>query len=65
MMESPVVDLPHPDSPTTPTHSPSPTSKETPSTATTAPVRVRNSVRRLSTWRTGGIGMTVPRWPAG
>ncbi len=55
MIESPVVLLPHPDSPTMPTHSPSSTSKLTPSTATTADVRMRNSVRRFSTCRTGAI----------
>ena len=43
MIESPVVLLPQPDSPTSPTHSPSSTSKETPSTATTEPVRSHQS----------------------
>ena len=33
MIERPVVDLPQPDSPTSPTHSPSATVNETPSTA--------------------------------
>ena len=35
MMERPVVDLPQPDSPTSPTHSPSRTENETSSTAFT------------------------------
>ncbi len=54
MIDRPVVLFPQPDSPTMPTLSPSDTSKETPSTATTAPVRMRNSVRRFSSCRTGG-----------
>ncbi len=53
MMDSPVVLLPQPDSPTIPTLSPSLTSKVMPSTATTGPVRIRNSVRRFSSCRTG------------
>ncbi len=52
MMERPVVLFPHPDSPTTPTHSPWSTEKETPSSATTVEWRMRNSVRRFSTFRT-------------
>ena len=56
MIDSPVVLFPQPDSPTMPTHSPSATSNDTPSTATTEPVRMRNSVRRFSTCRTGAIG---------
>ena len=35
MIDSPVVDFPQPDSPTSPTHSPSATLNETPSTAFT------------------------------
>ena len=52
MTDSPVVVLPQPDSPTTPTHSPSSTWKEMSSTATTVERLRRNSVRRPSTSRT-------------
>src|SRR5215472_16032076 len=53
MMDRAVTDLPHPDSPTMPTASPGPTSKETPSTARTTPHDVKKYVRRSSTRRRG------------
>lgn len=56
MMEIPVVLFPHPDSPTIPKDSPWPTLSETPSTATTLPVRMWNSVRRSFSSKTAGIG---------
>ena len=49
MIEKPAVLFPQPDSPTTPTHSPSATEKEMPSTAVTVAWRIRNSVRRSDT----------------
>ena len=51
MIDSPVVDFPQPDSPTSPTHSPSATLNETPSTAFTFAERRWNSVWRFSTSR--------------
>src|SRR5581483_9791005 len=56
MIDRPVVDLPQPDSPTSPTHSPAPTLNETPSTAVTVAERRRNSVCRSSTSRIGDPG---------
>ena len=56
MIERPVVVFPQPDSPTTPTHSPWSTWKETSSTATTFERRRWNSVRRPSTSRTALTG---------
>src|SRR5215218_10598963 len=47
----PRVDLPQPDSPTSPTSSPSATPKVTPSRARTSPRRVRYQTLRLSTLR--------------
>src|ERR1043166_1465869 len=47
--ESAVIDLPHPDSPTSPRRSPSSSGKRTPSTARTSPARVRKCVRRFLT----------------
>ncbi len=47
-MERPMVVLPQPDSPTTPTHSPPSTWKVTSSTATTLALFRRNSVRSPS-----------------
>jgi hypothetical protein len=49
--------LPQPDSPTTPTHSPSETLKETSSTAWTVAERSRNSVWSPSTSSTVFEGM--------
>ena len=46
MTERNVADLPEPDSPTMPRHSPEASSKSTPSTALTTPCRVRNRVFR-------------------
>ncbi len=53
MMAAPVSDLPAPDSPTTPSTSPSPMAKEMPSTAITVPRRVAKATRRSSTCRSG------------
>src|SRR5829696_8987783 len=47
--DSAVIDLPHPDSPTSPSSSPSPRWKLTPSTARTTPARVGNCVIRFLT----------------
>ena len=55
MMARPVWDLPEPDSPTMPRRS-RPSSKLTPRTASTAPVRVGKVTRRSSTVRRGFIG---------
>ena len=49
MIAVPVIDLPAPDSPTTPSTSPGAMSKLTSSTATSVPRRVLNSTRRLRT----------------
>src|SRR4029077_12203149 len=54
--ESPVTDLPAPDSPTTPSTSPLAMSKETPSIARSVPRREANSTRRL---RTEGMGSVM------
>ena len=53
MIDSAVTDLPEPDSPTTATVSPRPTSKETPRTARTTRSVVANSTLRPSTTRAG------------
>src|SRR5206468_219872 len=50
-----VMLLPDPDSPTSPSVSPSATAKETPSTALIVPHRVTMWVRRSSTAMTGGL----------
>src|ERR671919_18287 len=50
---APVSDLPAPDSPTTPSTSPSPIWNETPLTATSVPRRAANSTRRFLTSRVG------------
>src|SRR5690606_35527914 len=49
----PVIDLPAPDSPTTPSTSPCAMSSETSSTATSTPFRVGKTTRKLRTERTG------------
>ncbi len=49
MIESAVTDLPQPDSPTIPSVLPTSTSNETPSTAWTAPSRVKKYVFRFAT----------------
>jgi hypothetical protein len=49
MIAVPVIDLPAPDSPTTPSTSPGAMSKLTSSMATSVPRRVLNSTRRLRT----------------
>src|SRR5712675_814430 len=51
----PVTDLPAPDSPTTPSTSPLPISKEMPSMARSVRWRVTNSTLRLRTERTGSV----------
>src|SRR5882762_7820201 len=51
MIESALTDLPHPDSPTRATVSPSATSQDTPSTARTTPPRVTKCVWRSTTSR--------------
>src|SRR5216684_1256525 len=53
MMAAPVSDLPAPDSPTTPSTSPAPIVKETPSTAVTVPRRAAKAMRRSSTSSSG------------
>src|SRR5215468_2526707 len=50
-----VMLLPEPDSPTRPSVSPSPSAKETPSTARIVPQRVTRCVRRSRTSRTGVV----------
>src|SRR5262249_62318822 len=52
--------LPDPDSPTIPTTSPSPTVKETPSTARTIPSSVRNETWRSLTSSRGSAGISGP-----
>src|SRR5262245_49323246 len=49
------VDFPQPDSPTTPTNSPRPTSRSTPSTARTEPAGVS-----YTTWRSRTVSTTPP-----
>ena len=49
MIDMPVMDFPHPDSPTRPTVSPGSMVRETPSTACTVECRIRMCVRRSST----------------
>ena len=53
MIAVPVMDLPAPDSPTTPSTSPGAMSRLTSSMATSVPRRVLNSTRR---WRTSRRG---------
>ena len=53
MIAPPVMDFPAPDSPTTPSTSPSAMSKEASSTASNVPRRVAISTRRLRTERSG------------
>src|SRR3954451_13449103 len=53
MMAAPVSDLPAPDSPTTPSTSPSPMVNEMPSTAVTVPRRPAKAMRRSSTSSNG------------
>src|SRR3546814_5323258 len=60
MMAAPVIDLPAPDSPTTPSTSPAEISSETSSTATRVPRRVGNSTRRLRTSSSFGLVMRLP-----
>src|SRR5437762_6268287 len=55
-----MVDLPQPDSPTTPTNSPLCTSRSTPETAWTAPRGVAYSTRRSRTSRMGALGTVAP-----
>src|SRR5438045_2349486 len=55
-----IVDLPQPDSPTTPMNSPWLTSRSTPSTARTEPVCVAYSTRRSRTSRMGALGTEPP-----
>ena len=62
MIESPMVVLPQPDSPTMPTHSPSSTSNEIPSTATTVECRRRNSVREVVDLENGAHLHPVQRY---
>src|SRR4051812_10314778 len=68
MMLVAVTDFPHPDSPTMPSVSPSPTSNVTPSTANTTPARVKNRVSRSCTWSTGLTARKPTKgfssWPA-
>src|SRR5437899_6242205 len=54
------VDLPQPDSPTTPTNSPACTSRSTPSTAPTDPREVAYSTRRSRTSRMGALDTSSP-----
>src|SRR5689334_18335736 len=60
MIESAVTLLPQPDSPTSPTVSPSATSKLTPLTARTSPSLVKNEVRKSLT-RNSGASLRL--WP--
>ena len=55
MMDSAVMLLPQPDSPTTAKVSPRPTEKDTSLTAVTTPCRVKNSVFRPETSSTGTL----------
>ena len=55
MIDSPVSDLPAPDSPTTPRTSPASIWNDTSSTATSRPRRVGNSTRRLRTSSSGRL----------
>src|SRR5690606_8598020 len=57
-MESPVTDLPEPDSPASPRISPGASVNDTPSTAFATPWRVWNQVRRASTSRRGAVLMS-------
>ena len=61
MIAAPVIDFPAPDSPTTPSTSPSAISKETSSTAVSVPCRLGNSTRRCSSWSKGGrlLGLAI------
>ena len=60
MIDSPVVDLPQPDSPTSPTHSPSATVNETPSTAFTFAERRWNSVLEVLDLENDALSATAP-----
>ena len=60
MMESPVVVLPQPDSPTMPTHSPCSTGTRRRRPPPRSTCRMRNSVRRLSTSSTGVMATNYP-----
>src|SRR6185503_16460891 len=67
-MQRPVVVLPQPLSPTSPSTSPAWTSNDTPSTARTWPTRRENSPRRIGkclrrsrTWRSGSATGGLPR----
>src|SRR5450755_1199758 len=60
MIAAPVIDLPAPDSPTTPSTSPAAIDNETSSTAVSVPRRVGNSTRRCSTIRSGSVRLTLP-----
>src|SRR5512141_3011485 len=60
MTAEPVIDLPAPDSPTTPSTSPGWIASEMSSTATSVPRRVGNSTRRLRTSRSGPLVLTGP-----
>src|SRR5687768_16902994 len=57
----PVIDLPAPDSPTTPSTSPGASENETPSTTVSTPCRVANSTRRSATSST--LGAPPPPLP--
>src|SRR5947209_8613447 len=60
MIAAPVSDFPAPDSPTTPSTSPSAMEKETPSTAVTVPRRAAKAMRRFSTSRSCCRSVTMP-----
>src|SRR5674476_766430 len=64
-MANSIVDLPHPDSPTTPTNSPGSTSRFTPSTAPTGPRGVSYSTLRSRTSRMGAFDTGPPNRPQG
>src|SRR3712207_4666030 len=61
MMAAPVMDLPAPDSPTTPSTSPGWMLKETSSSATSVPRRVGNSTRRFFTSSRGNVLDILPQ----
>src|SRR6185437_12157249 len=62
-MANSMVDLPQPDSPTTPTNSPGPTVKSTASTAVTGPRSVSYSTVRSRTSSTGAVDTSPPHRP--
>src|ERR1700689_1415055 len=64
MSDIPVIDLPHPDSPTSPTVSPGAMLNETSRTAWTAALRVRISVRSPATSSSGVTDGSLA-WPTG